>query len=158
MLTATVGPCVSRVTALPVAAAVSALAIREGQRRGDAAVLERMQVGTVSAVAGDGDDHAGINAVREGDRASAAVVEPGHREGDGSRLGIVDDVIGGVGHHQRRHLGLVGVEGDRIAGGRGGVALAIGEGQRRGDAAVIEAGQVGTVGAVAGHAHHYVGD
>ena len=61
--------------------------------------------------------------VREGHRAGAAIVEPVHREGDGSRLGIVDDVIGGVGHHQRRHLGLVGVQGDGIAGGACWIAV-----------------------------------
>ena len=72
-------------------------------------------------------------------------------------LGVVDDVVGGVVHAERRHLGLVGVERDGIAGGRGRVVLRIGEGQRRGDTAVLERMQVGGVGAVAGDAHHHVG-
>ena len=64
-----------------------AVRVSKGQRRGDAAVLERMQVGTVGAVAGDAHYYVGIDAVREGDRAAAGLVEPGHREGDGSRRG-----------------------------------------------------------------------
>ena len=133
------------------------LRIGEGQRRGDTAVLERMQVGGVGAVAGDAHHHVGVDAVREGDRAGAGLVEAANREGDGGRLGVVDDVVGGVVHAERRHLGLVGVERDGIAGGRGRVVLRIGEGQRRGDAAVLERMQVGGVGAVAGDAHHHVG-
>ena len=133
------------------------LRIGEGQRRGDTAVLERMQVGGVGAVAGDAHHHVGVDAVREGDRAGADLVEAANREGDGGRLGVVDDVVGGVVHAERRHLGLVGVERDGIAGGRGRVVLRIGEGQRRGDTAVLERMQVGGVGAVAGDAHHHVG-
>ena len=115
-----------------------AFGIGKGQRRGDAAVLERMQVDGIGAVAGDGDGDIGIDAVREGDGTGAGVVETANREGDGRRLGIVDDMVGGVGDHKRRHLGLVGVERDAIAGGVGGVAFGIGKGQRRGDAAVLE--------------------
>ena len=33
-------------------------------------------------------------------------------------------MVGGVGDHKRRHLGLVGVERNGIAGGAGGVASA----------------------------------
>ena len=65
-------------------------------------------------------------------------------------LGIVDDMVGGVGDHERRHLGLVGVERNAIAGGVGSIAFGIGEAQRRGDLAVLERMQVDAVGAVAG--------
>src|SRR5581483_1221934 len=127
-----------------------ALAVGEAQRGGDGAVVERMQVGAVGAVAGDGDDDGGVDAIREGDRAGAAIVEAADREGDGGRLRIVDDVVGGVGDREGRDLGPVGIQGDRIAGGGGGVALAVGEAQRGGDGAVVERMQVGAVGAVAG--------
>ena len=61
----------------------------------------------------------GIDAVREGDRAGAGIVETANREGDSRRLGIVDDMVGGVGDRKRRHLGLVGVERNAVAGGVG---------------------------------------
>ena len=81
-----------------------ALGVGERQGRGDGAVFERMQVGAVGAVAGDAHHHVGVDAVREGDGAGAGIVEPADREGDGGRLRIVDDVIGGVVDHKRRLL------------------------------------------------------
>src|SRR5258707_9882074 len=98
-----------------------------------------------------------VDAVREGDRAAASVVETANREGDGRRLGIVDDMVGGVGDHKRRYLGFVGVECNAVAGGVCRIAYIIGEGQRRGDAAVLERMQVAGIGAVAGEAFRRVG-
>ena len=86
-----------------------------------------MQVDAVGAVAGDVHDDVGVDAVREGDRAGAGIVETANREGDSRQLGIVDDMVGGVGDHKRRHLGLVSVERNAVAGGVGGVAFGIGE-------------------------------
>src|SRR5258708_18836006 len=89
-----------------------------------------MQVDRIGAVAGDAHHHVGVDAIREGDRAAASVVETANREGDGRRLGIVDDMVGGVGDHKRRYLGLVGVECNTVAGGVCRIAYIVRESTR----------------------------
>ena len=114
-------------------AGVVALSVGEAQRRGDLAVLERMQVDAVGAVAGDATVTLGLTPSEKVTVPVPVSSRPPTVKETAVELGIVDDVVGGVGDHKRRHLGLVGVERDAIAGGVGGVAFGIGEAQRRGD-------------------------